>query len=298
MKPIIAMLVLLTFLHPAAMGSCRSPMAASKPTKVLALNQTSIENMLRLDLQNKLVATAFPDDAIPTELADKLESVPQIAELWPSREQVLALQPDFIYAGFPSAFGKNALGAPQWWQAKGIDVLINPYTCESSDSPIGWDQAWTDLFQLSKWFNVTEKAKALKMQAEQQLPLLTRQKKPKVLLLDVYSKQARVGACCGGTDLLIRLAGGINLGNKLPGRWASLSWEAVAKADPDIIILATFSRTSTAAIEHKLTTNPLLARITAVKKGHIIKIPFTATLASPRIIEGIISLNSAMQAWQ
>jgi iron complex transport system substrate-binding protein len=279
-------------------ANCQLPMLTTSPQTVVALNQTSIENILRLDLQHHLLATAFLDDEIPVDLASKLDGIPEIAKLWPSREQILALKPELIYAGFPSAFAKSTLGTPRWWQAHNIEVLINPYSCQKTNKPLHWQDAWQDLDQLAQIFHVSHKAETLKQQAQALLPDITTSHKPKVLLLDVYSQQAQVGACCGGADLMIRLAGGINVGANLEGRWSSLSWEAIAQQNPDIIVLSTYQRTSTSALEVKLNQHPLLSKINAVKNQRIINIPFTATLASPRIIEGISDLNAMVKAWQ
>lgn len=279
-------------------ANCQLPQLTTPPKTVIALNQTSIENILRLDLQQHLLATAFLDDEIPVDLASKLDGIPEIAKLWPSREQILALKPELIYAGFPSAFAKSTLGTPKWWQARNIEVLINPYSCQKPNKPLHWQDAWQDLDQLAQIFQVSHKAETLKQQAQALLPDITSYRKPKVLLLDVYSQQAQVGACCGGADLMIRLAGGINVGANLKGRWSSLSWEAVAQQNPDIIVLATYQRTSTSAIEAKLNQHPLLSKMNAVKNQRIINIPFTATLASPRIIEGISGLNTVVKTWQ
>ncbi|WOT06774.1 ABC transporter substrate-binding protein [Shewanella youngdeokensis] len=293
-----SLLLVLILFSASATANCPIPDLTQPPKTVLALNQTSIENMLRLELQQNMVATAYLDDTIPAHLATKMAGIPEIATSWPSREQVMAIKPDLIYAGFPSAFGKSTLGTPQWWKKRDTSVLVNPYTCLKSDSPLVWADAWQDLHQLAKVFNKQAQATELELQALSELPALNSAKKPKVLLLDVYSQQAQIGACCGGADLMIRLAGGDNVGESFEGRWASLSWESVAQQNPDIIVLATYTRNSTSAIEAKLKQHPLLSKINAVKHNRIINIPFTATLASPRIVEGISVLNSVITQWR
>jgi iron complex transport system substrate-binding protein len=298
MQPSYCSLLALSILSTSVSANCPLPKLSQPPETVLALNQTSIENMLRLDLQQNMVATAYLDDTIPAKLADKMGDIPEIATSWPSREQVMAIKPDLIYAGFPSAFAKSTLGAPQWWNKRNTAVLINPYTCQKADSALVWNDAWQDLHQLAKVFNKQPQATALEQQAFSALPALNSAKKPKVLLLDVYSQQAQIGACCGGADLMIRLAGGDNVGESFEGRWASLSWESIAQQNPDIIVLATYTHNSTSAIEAKLKQHPLLSKINAVTHDRIINIPFTATLASPRIVEGISMLNSVVKQWQ
>lgn len=277
--------------------NCQLALPAHIPQSVIAINQTSIENMLRLDLEHKLVATAFLDDAIPADLAKKLEDVPNIASHWPNREQVLALRPELIYAGFPTAFSPSTLGQPQWWQHRDMSVLINQYSCQPSSQPLVWSDAWQDLHLLADIFDKQSLANQLEAQALAALPKQTNKPKPKVLLLDVYSQNAQVGGCCGGADLMIRLAGGEHIGATIAGRWSQLSWETVAQFNPDIIVLATYQRFAATAVENKLNNHPLLSKMQAVKHGRIVQIPFTATLASPRIVEGVAILHKVVQSW-
>lgn len=264
------------------------------PERVVAIHQSAIENMLRLDLQEHLVGVAYIDDELPPLLANKLYGVPHVAKALPSREQLLSLKADLIYAGFPSAFTPSTLGNIAWWQSKGSQVVINPYSKRSSNNPIKWSDAWQDLHELAQIFHVTERAKRLENAAKQRLPLPTAstKPKPKVLLIDAYSLQANIGACCGGADLMIRLAGGHNVGNALKGRWSKVSWEKVAQMNPDIIIIATYQHGPTDVIINKLNQHPLLSRINAVQNQGILLLPFTETIASPRLIEGIIKLHS------
>jgi len=267
------------------------------PERVVAIHQSAIENMLRLELQDKLIGVTYMDDALPADLAPRLEGVPMLAKTLPSREQLLTLQPDFLYAGFPSAFSPTNLGKPQWWQEKGTNVYVNKYFSAPSTGPLTWSDAWQDLHQLAALFQVPERAIALEQQAKAQLAALTQSSpvsampKPKVLLIDAYSLQANVAACCGGTDLLIRLAGGENVTEDIDGRWASLSWEAVAEANPDIILIASYQQGPTDGVIEKLNRHPLLSRMNAVKNQRILALPFTETLATPRMIHGVEKLH-------
>lgn len=62
--------------------------------------------------------------------------------------------------------------------------------------------------------------------------------------------------------------------------------------NPDIIIIATYQHGPTDVIINKLNQHPLLSRINAVQNQGILLLPFTETIASPRLIEGIIKLHS------
>lgn len=74
------------------------------PKRVVTMNQHVTEIMLELGLKKSLVGTAYLDDQVLPKYAADYASVPVIAKEYPSYEQVLAADPDFVYGGYSSAF--------------------------------------------------------------------------------------------------------------------------------------------------------------------------------------------------
>ena len=64
------------------------------PEKVLAVYQGSIETMLALGLEDRLVATAGLDNEVPDELKDAFSKTNYLDEFTPSLETVTMLEPD------------------------------------------------------------------------------------------------------------------------------------------------------------------------------------------------------------
>lgn len=58
------------------------------------MNQASTEVMLVLGLADKMVGTAYMDDEILPSLAEAYNSVPVLAEEYPSQEILFAGEPD------------------------------------------------------------------------------------------------------------------------------------------------------------------------------------------------------------
>ena len=69
------------------------------PEKVLAVYQGSIETMLALGLEDRLVATAGLDNEVPDELKDAFSKTNYLDEFTPSLETVTMLEPDEIRRG-------------------------------------------------------------------------------------------------------------------------------------------------------------------------------------------------------
>ena len=72
------------------------------PSRAITMNQHVTEVMLALELQDHMVGTAYIDDEILPEYQAAYGSVPVLAEEYPSKEVIMAQDPDFIYGGFRS----------------------------------------------------------------------------------------------------------------------------------------------------------------------------------------------------
>ena len=79
------------------------------PEKVLAVYQGSIETMLKLGLEDRLVATAGLDNEVPDDLKEAFSKTNYLDEFTPSLETVTMLEPDMIlsWSSLFTAFKRN-----------------------------------------------------------------------------------------------------------------------------------------------------------------------------------------------
>ena len=94
------------------------------PEKVLAVYQGSIETMLALGLEDRLVATAGLDNEVPDELKDAFSKTNYLDEFTPSLETVTMLEPDMILS-WSSLFSDKNLGNVTDWIDKGCNTYYN-----------------------------------------------------------------------------------------------------------------------------------------------------------------------------
>jgi len=99
------------------------------PQRVVSLNQHTTELLLALGLEKHLVGTAYLDDEIAPPYRAAYESIPVLAEKYPSREVILATAPDLIVGGFRSAFSKKAAGDRSSLAARNIDSFLSSDQC-------------------------------------------------------------------------------------------------------------------------------------------------------------------------
>ena len=85
------------------------------PDQAVTLNQGATEVVLALGLEDQLAGTAYLDDAVPAKWKTAYDSVPVLSPEYPTREDLLALQPDFVYASYSSAYGAEVAGTLRSW---------------------------------------------------------------------------------------------------------------------------------------------------------------------------------------
>ncbi|MEE3920328.1 hypothetical protein V2I01_25410 [Micromonospora sp. BRA006-A] len=112
---------------PVAVTNCGTPVTiAAPPMRVVTMNQAATEIMLALGLQDRMIGTAYLDDAILPAYADAYAKIPVLAKEYPTKEKLLEAEPDFVYASYNSAFGDEGVGDRADWQKLGVGTYISP----------------------------------------------------------------------------------------------------------------------------------------------------------------------------
>ena len=110
------------------------------PEKVIAVYQGSIETMLSLGLEDRLVATAGLDNEVPDDLKEAFSKTNYLDEFTPSLETVTMLEPDMILS-WSSLFSDKNLGNVTNWIDKGCNTYYNSNTrpggaCEQGENSV------------------------------------------------------------------------------------------------------------------------------------------------------------------
>jgi iron complex transport system substrate-binding protein len=128
------------------------------PEKVFAVYQNSVETLLALGLEDKIVAATGLDHPIKEEYKAAFEKVNYLEEFTPSKETVIMSEPDFIL-GWYSLFNEKNLGEVDYWNGNGTNTYMSLNSGVVKEKTI--DNEVTDILNLGKIFNVEDKAQAL-----------------------------------------------------------------------------------------------------------------------------------------
>ena len=253
------------------------------PQRAVTLNQHVTEVMLALGLEDKMVGTAYLDDAILPEWQDAYEKIPVLSDKYPNKEVLLAAEPDFVYAGWKSGFGEEGVGSMEELEQAGI----KPYLHMSSNmtAPKMGD-VYADIANIGRIFRVEERADAL-------ITGMKREMEETIARLGEVEEPLRVFVYDSGTDkpftaannymtTLIGLAGGKNVFDDVEKGWAAVSWEEVIDRKPDVIVIVDYGETSAEQKRQTLLEKDELAGIPAIVNQRFVVLPLSAAAEGVR----------------
>ena len=263
------------------------------PQRAVAMAQHATEVMLTLGLQDHMVGTAYLEDPILPNLADAYAQVPVLSDTYPSREVFLAAEPDFIYAGWVSAFRDEVAGPREALLELNINSYLAHANCLESKATI--EDVFTDFLNIGKIFGVSERAEAYVAEKRERLAEIHTKTQAadaqvKVFVYDSGDEAPYTAAGAGIVNALLEEAGGINIFADVEGGFATVNWESVIERDPDVIVLhhASWS-TAEEKIEY-LKDTEALAALRAVQEERFVIVEFTATQPGPRSVDVIDTL--------
>lgn len=287
--------------YPLSIDNCGTSVTFdSAPERVLAIKSTSIEMMLALGLEDRMIGAAFPDGDYAEQWAARGDDVPLISEKVPGQEATLSLEPDLVYAGWESNVTSDGAGDRAALASLGVNTFVSPAACQEPDhrpNPLTFDDVFAEIEQVGAIFDVQDAARALVADMKERLATVT-PASPGLTALwySSGSDTPFVGAGIGAPQMIMHAAGLTNIAADIDDTWSSLSWEAVVDANPDVIVLVDSAWGSTEKKIGVLESNPATARLPAVVDHRYLIVPFPAGEAGVRNVEAVQSLVAQLEA--
>lgn len=286
---------------PVTVDNCGTPHSYdTAPTRAITLNQQATEVMLALGLEDAMVGTAYLDDTIPSQWQDAYDSVPVLAEKYPAAEVVLANEPDFLFAGFSSAFAEDNLGDAQKWHDLGIGTYLVDASCKAKhpkDVPLTIAPILKDIEVIGDIFDVADRADALIADTQSRIEAVQNDPAGAGRTAFIYDSGTDTPysiGCCGGPALVAKSAGLTSISAEVEGTWVDVAWETVVAADPDVIVLIEASWSTAAEKRAYMENDPVLGQLSAVKAGRFVTVPFSETLLGMRFADGVENVNAQL----
>lgn len=283
------------------------------PERVVTVGQHETELLLALGLEKKIAATSVWFGPLPDSLAQQGKHLSKLADNSPSFEAVVAQKPDLVLAQYHWHIGQQGeVGTREQFASLGIRTWISPADCigksvtDSSNSdgarsaPFSMTEIEREVRELATIFNVLPQGEKLnsmlKQRIEQARKRAASQSTPPLKIVFWFSSTRLNGDpwVAGNYGAPGWISNTLGLKNIIDSHdeWPAVTWEHIAQAKPDTIVIAEMARRLYPADDAAkkaafLRSDPVTRNIPAVKNGHIIVVPAMSLNPSLRTVDAV-----------
>ena len=207
------------------------------PQRIVSLASPATEMLLALGLEENIAGYAMQENEIPEKYKAAFDSLCCITEDWTvSQEMIMAMEPDFLmfWNGSPDY-------TYEFLTANGIGT----YTMTSDLDGAKIQSVYDDFTNMGKIFGVEERAAEIIAEMKAKIDPVAEKMAVadpvRVVYIDAYSSEE--AAFTAGDALvadIFRTAGGENVINNTTDPWLNVSWEEIAAADPEWIVIGVY----------------------------------------------------------
>ncbi|AYF35423.1 ABC transporter substrate-binding protein [Vreelandella alkaliphila] len=306
--------------YPVNLTNCGVEISvASPPEQTVTVGQSATEILYSLGLADSVVGTSVWFNPVLPQFTDVNEQIERIANDDPSFEAVVNKRPDLVAVQYEWHVGPTgSVASRDQFHELGIATYIMPADCDTKDNSTGGDGTRTAAFstesiykgitELAEIYHVQDAGDALvtdlNAREEHAISLASSLDLPEDLSAVFWFSSTDLGVSpfvagqLGAPGYMMDKLGIRNV-IESDEEWPTVGWESIAKADPDVIVIAAMDRRRFPAddIEAKrefLHNDPVTSEMTAVRNNRIVEVDAHAMSATMRSIYGLESLAEAL----
>ncbi|MEM6466995.1 MAG: ABC transporter substrate-binding protein [Pseudomonadota bacterium] len=277
---------------------------ATTPERLVVHDMNMTEMAFALGLQDRIVGltgiTGWYKTS-PTFDADR-GSIPELAPKYPTVENLLAASPDLFFAGWYYGMKPGGEVTPDTLEPFGIKTMVLTESCIHlhKDRPAAsMDLLFDDVLRLGQVMDVSAKAEKLVAGWRTQLAEIeaatAATDRPRVFLLDGPADAPFTAGKYAIPDAMITAAGGQNVTQDMDTSWGRTSWETVAAANPEFLVLLDYQTGNGAADTFAfLKEHPVMSQTDAVKNERWIGLRYEELTPGPANISAIQKMAEAL----
>ncbi|MFJ3585301.1 ABC transporter substrate-binding protein [Streptomyces sp. NPDC090127] len=266
------------------------------PKRAVTMNQHVTEVMLALGLEKSLVGTAYLDDRILPAYKKAYDAVPVLAKEYPSKEVLLAADPDFVYGGYASAFDATAGRGRDGLKKAGIDSRLNMEYCPTGASSLA--DLYQEVDEVARTFGVAERGTRWTAGAKNTVAATERRLKGVApVSVFVYDSGDKTAFTAGGKGIgneLITRAGGRNVFADLDKAFGDAAWEQVVARKPDVIVIYDYGSTTVEQKKKRLLEDPALKDVPAIRNKRFAVMPLSDAVLGVRVPAAVDKLSAQL----
>lgn len=303
----LAALLLATTAHadPVTVDNCGEPLTfETMPERMVTQDINIAEMAFSLGLQDRMVGVSGISGwykATPY-FEEQRGDLPEIAPKYPSMENLIASGADLFFGGWYYGMKPGGDVTPETLGLQGIKTLLLTESCihVHKDRPAAsLDLLYGDIERLGRIFDREDRAgelvdgwkarvAAVRKAVEGREPL-------RVFLYDSGEDKPFTAGRYAMPTAMIEAAGGRNVTADMETSWGTTSWEAVAAADPEFILLVDYHASGGAdKLLAFLRAHPVLGHLKAVQENRTLPLRYEELTPGPANIDGVEKIARAL----
>ncbi|MDO4178602.1 MAG: ABC transporter substrate-binding protein [Phascolarctobacterium sp.] len=266
------------------------------PGKILALWQNSIETLIALGVEDKIIACGGlgNENYLKKEHRQAYQSIKVKSRQVFSQEQVLLMQPEFILGWFFDFSGKGrSIGTTDFWEKRGTNIYMNLMNGAEFKSVHTLDDEIKYIRDVGKIVAKEEKAQAIISSMERKIndtKAKLKNKKPlRVLIVSSFMKNISIYTPRTLPGNIVTMLGAETLGKEFErvGEDEFISYEEILMMNPDVIFFSSAPERDKLILQ-RLQNHPVMRKLRCVKNNNYYTIPFY-TIRSPgvRVVDAV-----------
>ena len=290
---------------PVTIDNCGEPLTFESAPERLVVHDINMSEMaFALDLQDKMVGvTGITGWYKTSEDFDRRRGdIPELAPKYPTVENLAAADPDAFFAGWYYGMKPGGDVTPDTLAPLGIKTLVLSESCIhlGGERPAAsMALLFDDMLRLGTVFGVKDKAEAIVAGWEKQLAEIEERiggrKGPRVFLYDSGDEKPFTAGKYAIVNAMIKATGGTNVTAEMDTSWGRASWEAIAAANPEFLILLDYQDGGGAdSLLSFLRGHPVMKETDAVKAGRFVPLRYEELTPGPANIDAIEKIAKAM----
>ena len=287
--------------------NCGSPLTFDAVPERMVVHDINMSEMaFALELQDRMVGVTGITGWYKTTPAfdESRGSIPELAPKYPTIENLVAATPDLFFAGWYYGMRPGGDVTPETLAPHGIKTLILTESCvhlDKSRPAASLDLLYTDVKRLGKIFGKDAEAAALVTGWKAKVAEIRTEvgdvSGKRVFLYDSGEDKPFTAGKFAMPTAMIEALGAVNITADMNTSWGTTSWEAVAAADPEFLILLDYQSGGGAAdLFALLEAHPVMKHSTAVKNEAYVALRYEEITPGPANIEAIAKMAEAMKA--
>lgn len=288
-----------------SVDNCGEPLVFdTTPERIVVHDMNMTDMAFALGLQDRIVGlTGITGWYKTSPDFDQLRGdIPELAPKYPTVENLVAVSPDMFFAGWYYGMRPGGDVTPETLAPFGIKTMVLTESCvhlHDGRPEASMDLLFDDVTRLGQVMDVSDKADALVSGWKEQLAAIEAktadQPKPRVFLLDGPADAPFTAGKFAIPDAMITAAGGENVTHGMDTSWGRTSWEAVAAANPEFLVLLDYQSGNGAVDTFEfLKEHPVMAHTDAVKNERWIGLRYEELTPGPANIDAIEKMAKAM----